>query len=260
MTTATNSLSHTKSLSLVPAIALVTFRQLLGRRRAVLLILLAAVPVLVAVLMRTAGVDDINLAGGAILDRLMMAFILPIVAVLFGTAAFGSEIEDGTIVYLLAKPVARWAIVLAKLLAVTGAAIVLCVGSVLISSVIAIFWLGDEATQIAEAYFVAVAVGAILYVAVFIALSLYTRRALLIGFGYILIWEGALASLLPGIRNLSVRQYAEGVGQAVATLPASWGAYLTPGTAVPLSVILLVAAVALATRKLMRFEISGSGD
>ena len=55
-------------------------------------------------------------------------------------------------------------------------------------------------------------VGSLCYVALFLALSLFTRRALVIGIGYSLVWEGALSSLLPGIANLSVRQYALGAG------------------------------------------------
>lgn len=254
------TLSHARSVSVIPTIALVTFRQLLGRRRALLLLLLATVPILVAILMRAAGVQDINLLAGGILDQLIMALILPLVAVLFGTAAFGAEIEDGTIIYLLAKPVARWAIVTAKLVAVAGATVALTLGSVLISAAIAILGVGDLGVRITGAYAVATVVGAICYVAVFIALSLFTRRALLIGFAYLLIWEGALSSLLPGIANLSVRQYALGVGQLVTELPRGWGANLQPGTAVPLAIILVVVALALATRRLMRFEISGSGD
>ena len=32
---------------------------------------------------------------------------MPLVAVIFGTGALGSELDDGTVVYLLAKPVPR---------------------------------------------------------------------------------------------------------------------------------------------------------
>jgi ABC-2 type transport system permease protein len=253
-------LSTATSIALIPTIAGVTFRQLVGRRRAVLLLLLSAVPVLLALMMRAADVQEVDVAAGGLLDRLIVGLVLPIIAVLFGTAAFGAEIEDGTIVYLLAKPVPRWAVVTAKLIAVVGATAVLAAGSAAVTSFIAVTWLGDEATRIAAVYILASAVGAVCYVALFITLSLFTRRALLVGFGYLLIWEGTLSSLLPGIANLSVRQYALGVGQLITELPSSWGAVLKPETALPLSIVLLVVCVVLSTRRLMRFEISGSGD
>ncbi len=45
----------------------------------------------------------------------IVAFVLlPLAAVVFGTAAFGGEIDDGTIVYLLVKALPRWQLILSK--------------------------------------------------------------------------------------------------------------------------------------------------
>ena len=46
-----------------------------------------------------------------ILDPLMVRTILPLVALVFGTAALGSELEDGTAVFLIIKPIPRWRII-----------------------------------------------------------------------------------------------------------------------------------------------------
>src|SRR5258708_24727238 len=93
-------------------IARITLRALLGRRRTILLLLLAGVPILVGLLVRanTDGVGEV----GPTLDGLVVRIILPLVALVFGTAALGSELEDGTAVHLLTKPVGRMTIVLAK--------------------------------------------------------------------------------------------------------------------------------------------------
>ena len=40
---------------------------------------------------------------------------MPLVALILGTAAIGSEIDDGTAVYLMIKPIPRWRIALAKI-------------------------------------------------------------------------------------------------------------------------------------------------
>ena len=45
------------------------------------------------------------------LDGLVVRIVLPLVALVFGTAALGSELEDGTAVHLLTKPIRRWPIV-----------------------------------------------------------------------------------------------------------------------------------------------------
>ena len=105
----------------------------------------------------------------------------------------------------------------------------------------------------------AMALGSLCYVSFFLALSLYTRRALMAGIFYFLIWEGVLSSLLSGIANFSIRQYSLGAVRAFFPLSPD-EARLSPSTALPLAAILIVVALALATRKLMRFEASGDSD
>jgi ABC-2 type transport system permease protein len=249
----------TASVAAVPEITRITLRQLVSRRRALLLVLLSAAPVALAVVARLFKWNDAEGFGVLVLNGLALVFLLPLVAVLFGTAAFGAEIEDGTIVYLMAKPVGRWAIVVAKLLSTTAVTAALTIGSVLVASAIAELPLGQQGVQVTEVYVTAMAVGSICYVSLFVAFSLFTRRALLIGLGYMLIWEGALSNLLPGIANLSIRQYALGAGQLFYDLPPRQAA-LEPQTALPLAAILVVVAAVVATWRLMRFEISGSGD
>ncbi|MEJ7695211.1 MAG: hypothetical protein WKF78_00765 [Candidatus Limnocylindrales bacterium] len=69
------------------AIAMTTLRGLLGRRRMILLLLLAGLPVLVALLIRIGG-GRADATG--ILDTLGIRTILPLVALVVGTASIGS--------------------------------------------------------------------------------------------------------------------------------------------------------------------------
>jgi ABC-2 type transport system permease protein len=249
----------TRSVAAIPLIMQTTLRQLLGRRRTVLLVLLAGVPVLLAIVFRAA--NDADVAGFAtgVLDAVAVTLLLPIVAVLFGTAAFGAEIEDGTILYLLAKPLSRWAVVAAKYLAAVGVTTLLTVVSVLVAGAIEMGPLGEEGAAATRAFMAAMLVGSFGYVAVFLTLSLFTRRALLIGLVYVLVWEGALSTLLPGIANLSIRQFSLGVANGFWQM-APDEARLTPSTALPLVIILVVVALVLASWKLMRFELPGGTD
>ena len=48
---------------------------------------------------------------------MLASAILPLVMLLLATAAFGNEVGDRTLVYLVTKPIARWRIVAPKLLA-----------------------------------------------------------------------------------------------------------------------------------------------
>ena len=86
-------------------IARVTFRSLIGRRRTILMVLLAAVPVLVGLLVRSnaGGIDAV----GQTVDALVVRITLPLLALVFGTAALGSELEDGTAVHIRTTPISR---------------------------------------------------------------------------------------------------------------------------------------------------------
>jgi ABC-2 type transport system permease protein len=249
----------TRSVAAVPLIIQVTLRQLLGRRRTILLGLLAAVPVLLALVFWAAGHATVHDFASGVLDAVGVTLLLPIVAVLFGTAAFGAEIEDGTVVYLLAKPISRWAIVLAKLIGAAGMTAILTMVSVLVSGAIVLAPLGEDGAAATRAFVAATAVGSICYVSLFLVLSLFTRRALLIGLVYVLVWEGALSNLLPGIANLSIRQYSVGVANGFWQMQPE-EARLSPSTALPLAIILVVATFAIATWKLMRLELPGGSD
>jgi len=99
-----------------PIVAL-TLRGLLDRRRTWLMLALAAVPVLLVGL--AAGFGDAQIEP-ADFDSLIVQLVLPLIALVFGTAAIGSELEEGTIVFLLTKPIRRARIVTSKGIVVAG--------------------------------------------------------------------------------------------------------------------------------------------
>jgi ABC-2 type transport system permease protein len=234
--------------------ARVTVRQLLTRRRTILIVLLALVPILLSVIYR---VGDPNRDVGSlrdwtsgIFDALVSTTLVPLIALLFGTAALGSEIDDGTVIYVLAKPLARWRVIADKFAVAGGLAALLSLLSTVPTVVIGLAGAPDV-VQLVLGYSLAAIVGAFAYTSVFLALSLLTGRALILGLGYVLIWEGAIASLLPGTRLLSIHQYMIGVaalgdGREVA-VPAS--------SAAPLAVLAIVLALGVAVRRLRSFEL-----
>jgi ABC-2 type transport system permease protein len=247
------------SIAAIPEIARVTFRQLLGRRRTLLLILLAALPVLLALAFRVAGQTDIERFSRRVFDTITITILLPLVGILFGSGAFGAEIDDGTIVYLLAKPIPRWVVVAAKAMSAMAVAVLLTGASAALAGLIDLVPAGNDGVLATEAQVLAMVVGSVCYVALFLALSLFTRRALVIGIGYMLVWEGALSFMLPGIANLSIRQYALGASSAIYRLPLQ-ETRLSSDTAFILSGVLVVAALVVATWRLMRFELPGGSD
>ena len=241
---------------LVPMIR-VTLQGLLSRRRFILMLLLALLPLLLGFLIRLAGrPPDPERLAAALLGNLVLATILPLVALVFGTAAIGSELEDGTAIYLMVKPINRAWIVLAKLVAAAGLTIVLVVPIAVASGLLVA---GDQGNGAALtlSFGVGLVVAAVLYSALFVALSVLTGRALIIGLIYTLIWEGLLAGLFDGTRVLSIRQYALAItAQLDPSGRVSSG--LDFATAVGMSVLVLVAAFAFASWRLAQYQVRSS--
>src|SRR5688572_23732691 len=94
-----------------------TVRQLLTRGKLLVLLGLGALPPLLALLFTfsDATVDPQEFLVG-LYNSLFLTVVVPVTALVFAASALGSEMEDGTIVYLLLKPVPRWKIVVSKLL------------------------------------------------------------------------------------------------------------------------------------------------
>jgi ABC-2 type transport system permease protein len=233
-------------------IARVTLRALLGRRRTVLMILLAGIPILVGLLVRanTDGIDEV----GPTLDGLVVRIILPLVALVFGTAALGSELEDGSAVHLLTKPIGRTTIVLAKV-AVAGTLTAALVVPPTVVTAILLTRPGADVAGNAASLAVGALAGSFLYASIFAALSVITSRGLILGLGYALIWEALLAGLLPGTQVFSVREYVRGIVHAMS--PGVIDSVV--GTAAVLyAAIALVAALAIASYRLATYQVRGT--
>jgi ABC-2 type transport system permease protein len=237
-------------------IARITLRQLLSRRRTLLLLLLGGVLVLVAGVFRLAGEEARALRfTSGLLSNLGVRTLMPLVALLFGTGAIGAEIDDGTAVFLLAKPLSRWSVVLTKLAVAAACSAALTCGPMLLAGLIGAGGLGDG---LVIGLVAGAAIGSVLYCAIFVALSLVTGRALVFGLAYVLIWEGLLASLFAGTRTFSIRQQTLAFADAIGSIPKEiLNAPLDLTTAVVVAAAVLVGATLLAIRRLGTFEISG---
>ena len=239
---------------MIGTLASLTLRALLNRRRTLLLGLLGALIVLVAVIYRLGnpGADEAADFTGRLLANFGVAALLPLVTVIVGTAALGSELDDGTIVYLLAKPVPRPLIVVVKLVMAWAVSSLLVALPILLAGIVGAG--GDPTLGIG--YGLAAVLGALEYTAVFLALSLVTSRALVIGLAYVVVWEGVVAGLFAGTRIVSIRQHVLAVADALSgegAVPAE----LAVGTAVIVGGLVTVAAIALAVRRLALVELRG---
>jgi ABC-2 type transport system permease protein len=242
-------------MTIFATITAITLRALLGRRRTLLMVLLAAMPIFLGLIVR-ANDDALSLRIlGQTLDGLVIRTVLPLVAIVFGTAALGSELEDGTAVHLLTTPVERWQIILAKTLVAGTLAAVLIVPGAVVGGIL-MGGTGSEAIAVTFAFALASIVGAYLYTAIFLVLSVFTSRGLIIGLVYALIWEGIVAGLLPGSQVVSVREYLTGIVQTLA--PEAGRTSLVGAGGLLYAAVAIVLVLVVGSLRLARYEVRGA--
>jgi ABC-2 type transport system permease protein len=232
-----------------PTIAWITARGLFGRRRFLLLFPLPVLLIGLVSLGRASGVsaDD---WGQPTIVGLGLAVVLPIIALVVGAGVLGAEIDDGTAVHILTKPLPRREIILAKLAVAAGVTAVSTAVPMFVAGVI------TESVSLGVGLALGTVLGAVTYSALFLALSLVTRRPVLVGLAYIMIWEGLLTNLLSGTRVLSVQQYVIGIADAVADSDVLTGT-VSVATAVVMGLLLTVAGTVLAVDRLRSFTLAG---
>ena len=187
-----------------------TVRQFSGGRTARLALVLSLIPALFAAIYAARPWEvtpDEFLIG--LFRELIVPTLLPIVVLLPATAAFGNELEDGTLPYLLMKPVSRLRLVLGKYAAVLLVTVPALLAGLIVTALVASRGMDvGDLGRILVAMAAASAAAAALLGALFLLVSLVIPRALLAGMIYIFAWESLLGRFLPGVRAISSREYA----------------------------------------------------
>jgi len=229
-----------------------TLRQLSGRWRLMIMTVLAAMPVLVAVLtMQSAHAPSVREFEDIVFSVMLSGSIAPLVVLAIGTAAFANEIDDRTLGNLTLAPIARWRIVVPKVLAaITIAAPFIAVSAILTSHVA---FLGDA--RATTAVTVSAVAGVALYSSAFVWLGLVTTQAIGIGLLYIVLWEGFFSGFVAGVRLLSIRHYALALMHGLDARRFAAAEHLGLGTAIATSAIVFGAFLLLTVRRLRRMDV-----
>ncbi|WP_189131526.1 ABC transporter permease [Wenjunlia tyrosinilytica] len=234
-----------------PTVARLTLKGLLGRRRTILLVALPVLLIVISVAVRAlSGQDDSTSAD--ILSGFALGTMVPIIGVMAGTGAIGPEIDDGSIVYLLAKPITRPTIVLTKLVV----AICVTVAFAAVPTFIAGLALSGTSQRIAIAFGIAATASSVAYAAIFLLLGVVTRHAVVVGLVYALVWEGLLGSLISGAKTLSVQQWSLSLAEKIAANGVVDSDVGLP-TALVLMVVVTVGTTWFAGQKLRSLTLAG---
>jgi ABC-2 type transport system permease protein len=231
---------------------LLTLRQLSGKWRLLVMSVLAALPVLMAVLVLSFDDAPTVVEFEAItLNSILAGSILPMVVLAIAGAAFSNEVEDRTLANLTLAPIERWQITVPKLLAtITLSAPFIAVSAFLTSHVA---FLADWRATIAVV--VASLVGVALYSAAFVWLGLVTNYAIGIGLTYIVLWEGLFSRFVSGFRLLSVRYYSIGLMHGIDERRFAEGTHLPFIPLVVLCLVVFSLFLYMAVRRLKRMDV-----
>lgn len=233
-----------------PAIIRLAVRSLLGRARVLVLAAMALALVGLAVAIRLAPTGALDPAG-APLDLVRtfgIGIVVPVVTLIGTTTLITSEIDDGSIIYLLSKPLPRWVIVASKMLVILGSSLVFAVVPMALA---ALLMVGTDGGLWWSAL-VGGTTSAVAYTGAFTLLAIMVKRSVTGCLLYWLVWEALLTTVLRPAQYLSARAYGGSVTHAAMGLeahPAAWFAVIA-------AVVVLVAGAALAGWRLARVTIS----
>ena len=247
----------TRMSPIEPTIAWVTLRQLFVRRRLIVAGVFALLPLVIAVVFVTthAAGDPSRVDFPTQLFRdIILDVLLPLVTVVLGTSAFGAEVEDGTLVYLLVKPTARWRIVLTRFVIAALSSYLVVLPMLLLPWIVLAPVLSMRTVV---GYLTGSALAVTLYSVLFVTLGFLVKRALVVGLLYIVVIELVISQQVAGVKSLSIREFATTVIGRVAA--GEHG--IVPGevslTTVLVSALVIVAVVsAVAILRLTRYELA----
>src|SRR5262245_3352965 len=205
-------LPHRLEFSALATLFLLTLRQQIRGRRLFVLAFLYLLPLGLVLLVRS--VESHFQPSGAEMGILFMLIphtLVPLTALLYATGMIHDEVEEQTLTYLLVRPLPKWGIYLTKLLAIM--LLTMAIAAFFTSvTYVGVYW-GDpelwgaivptRALQVSGTTCLAL----VAYCSVFGCLSFLTRWPLVVGIGYIALFEGLLANIDFAVRRLTVNYY-----------------------------------------------------
>jgi ABC-2 type transport system permease protein len=201
--------SFKAELSALAVLFRLTLRQQTRGRRLLVLIVLYALPCVLAIVLRSLGNPaPPDIFEFALIFILVPHGLAPLTALLYAGGMIQDEVEEQTLTYLLVRPLPRWALYVSKLLATLLLTTLLVAGATS-ALYLAIYWNttelwdGSVAARMGQTAAV-MALGQVGYCALFGCLGVLTRRTLVGGVAYIVAFEIVLANLDFIIRSLTV--------------------------------------------------------
>lgn len=225
-------------------------RSIVTRTRVAGLVAFGALGIVVGWAIGAADVVNHTTSGTRFVDVFGLSLLAPVTALVLASATFGDPSDDGTLVYLWLRPVARWQTVLAAYAAAVSIASPIVVVSLTLAA-LATRGGPDLVVGTVVSSTIAVAV----YAAVFVALGLRVRRALVWGLLYIFIWEGFVATANLSAARLALRSYSRSLLAEITGVTLRLADF-TVVAAVVVPAVVAALGLAYASRRFARQDIA----
>lgn len=182
-------------------IFVLTLRQSLSIKRAAILLILAAIPLVIAIVSEILNTDWGRNEMQGFIQALIINTALPLVALIVAAPVFADEIEDRTLTNLMLAPIARWQIGIPKTLAALSVVVIPMAVSTFASVII--IWQEDIYTSAIVGAF-GILIGAIAFTSLFAFVGTLTTRAVVFGIVYVFGFEALISSAIPGLKYISI--------------------------------------------------------
>jgi ABC-type transport system involved in multi-copper enzyme maturation permease subunit len=187
----------------------------------------------------------------------IFGLVMPIAALVIGDSVLGAEVRAGTFHFTWLSPTPTWQIVLGRWLGGSFVALVTIAPACALAAVVA------GTPELADAAFLASAVGSASYVALFIAIGCLTQRTAVWSLAFVFLIERLLGAALTGIAQLSPTWESRAIFVGYIDDPPSRlvrDGIPQGGDAVVRLVIVTIVALVLANWRMGRLRLSGAAD
>lgn len=214
------------------------------------LLALGAIAIVLGIAIGASDVADPLDDGTRMIAQFGLAVVAPVATLVFAAASLGELHEDGTLVYIWLRPVARWRIVAAALASTLTIALPVVVVPMAISA-----GLTGAGPDLVGATVAACTLAVLGYAGIFTYLGLRVRRALVWGLAYVLVWEGFVARAGDNTARLAIRSHARSLLSRLADGPERLVEVSLP-TAIAIPLVAAAACVVLTVRRLQHQDVA----
>ena len=222
----------------------------LTRARIVGLAALGLLAVVVGFAIGAAGPAAPTEAGTDLVNAYGLSIVAPVVTLVVASATLGDCIEDNTLVYVWLRPISR-----ALIAASAGTASFLTAAPTVVVPLAAAAALTGGGGDLVLATVAAGTLAVLGYLGLFVLLGLVSKRPLVWGVLYILIWEGFIARAGTASSQFSIQYYARSALAELSGVGLSLGdAPLAAAILAPLGALVL--GLGLATVRLRHLSVA----